>query len=358
MDGIDAALIKSDGLDQLETGPNSFFAYKKETRDLLTEALEDAKAIGERSERPGVLKEAERAVTDLHISAVKEFLDENSLSRSEIDLIGFHGQTVLHRPGDAVTVQLGDGKRLAKETGIATVYDLRANDMENGGQGAPLIPIYHKALAAGLPQPFASQTPVVFVNIGGISNITYVDDDLVAFDTGPGNALIDQWVQKAIGIPFDQGGMIAAEGNVSLKVVERFLENDYFARPLPKSLDRLDFNLDSLQGIGTEDGARTLARITAAAILKSVDHLPKEPKLWIVCGGGRHNPLIMMDLRQLAQQQGSKAISAEDAGLNGDMMEAEGWAYLAIRSAEGLPLTYPNTTGVKSPVSGGVIAKP
>jgi anhydro-N-acetylmuramic acid kinase len=201
---------------------------------------------------------------------------------------------------------------------------------------------------------------VAFVNIGGISNITYVPEpgDPVAFDTGPGNALIDQWVCREGGIPFDADGAIASEGGVVEEVVERYLQNPFFAKPGPKSLDRNDFTLAEAGGMELADGARTLAAVSARAILKSVEHLPQPPKLWIVCGGGRKNPHIVGDLRDGAAQTGADVITAEDAGLDGDATEAEAWAYLAVRVLRGLPLTFPTTTGCREPVSGGTIARP
>jgi anhydro-N-acetylmuramic acid kinase len=257
-------------------------------------------------------------------------------------------------------VQLGDGKLLASLTGLPVVYDMRANDMVHGGQGAPLVPAYHAALARMLPKPFAQKYPIVFVNIGGISNITCVPEtgDPVAFDTGPGNALIDQWVFREGGVPFDAGGAIAVEGGVAEAIVAKYLEKPFFAKPGPKSLDRNDFTLAEAEGMELADGARTLAAVSALSILKSAEHLPKAPKLWIVCGGGRKNPHIVGDLRAGAEKSGAEVILAEDAGMDGDATEAEAWAYLAVRAKKGLPLTFPTTTGCREPVSGGVVAYP
>ena len=356
MDGIDAALIRTDGEAIVERGAMGFYPYSPDTQILLKQTLEDAKMLESRDERIGCLKQAEDLITKLHVEAVRTFWEENNLQASQIDVLGFHGQTVLHRPDKALTVQLGCGERLANETGIDVIYDMRATDMEYGGQGAPLIPIYHQALVQSLPEAFQKYSPVVFVNIGGISNITYIGEELIAFDTGPGNALIDQWVQASAGIPYDQGGMIAAEGSVNLEMAKIYLANPFFEKPLPKSLDRNDFLPPNSNDIDVESGARTLAHITAAAIMKSTEHLPKQPKLWIICGGGRHNPHIMKDLKNLALNEGSQVISAEEASLDGDAMEAEGWGYLAVRSLKKLPLTYPKTTGCQEPVTGGVYA--
>jgi anhydro-N-acetylmuramic acid kinase len=218
------------------------------------------------------------------------------------------------------------------------------------------VPAYHAALAHALPEPHAGRFPVAFVNIGGISNVTFVagKGDPVAFDSGPGNALIDQWVAREGGVPFDADGMIASEGGVVAAVVERYLENPFFEQAVPKSLDRSDFSLDLAAGLELADGARTLAAVSAGAILQAARHMPVSPKLWIVCGGGRRNPHIVADLRA----GGAEVLLAEDAGLDGDAMEAEAWAYLAVRSRRGLPLTFPTTTGCRQAVSGGVLSVP
>jgi len=357
LDGIDVALLRTDGEALVERGPSMARPYDAAFRRRLQGALETAKAIGDRDERPGDLADIERELTLRHAQAVQAFLAENALKASDIDVVGFHGQTVLHRPDAGLTVQLGDGGLLARETGIDVVYDMRANDMRHGGQGAPLIPAYHAALAAGLAH--SSGKAVVFVNIGGISNITFIGSGgaIVAFDSGPGNTLIDQWVEAHAGIPYDQGGMIASEGQVDPVLANRYLSHAFFTAPVRRSLDRNDFRPPEGMDASLEDGARTLAHVTAAAILRSARHLPERPKLYVVCGGGRLNRVIMGDLSALAEVEGAEVVTAEAVDLNGDSMEAEAWAYLAVRSLEGLPLTFPATTGVKSPVSGGILQK-
>ena len=359
MDGIDLAILSTDGAGRVDRGPSGFVAYDAAFRARLAGALETAKIIRRRDERPGDLAAIEEEITRRHASAVRAFLGREARGWAPPELIGFHGQTVLHRPDQALTVQLGDGALLARETGLPVVYDMRANDMEHGGQGAPLVPAYHAALAASLPEELR-RFPVAFVNIGGISNITFVPEsgDPVAFDTGPGNTLIDQWVQAAGGIPFDAGGMVASEGSVVRSVVDCYLAHPFFARRGPKSLDRNDFTLAGAQGLELADGARTLAAVSAEAILKAVEHLPEPPRLWILCGGGRRNPHIVGDMKALALSHDAGVILAEEAGFDGDAMEAEAWAYLAVRALRGLPLTFPTTTGCREPVSGGSLAAP
>ncbi len=357
MDGIDVALVRTDGEAVVERGAFLSVPYEPAFRDRLKQALDEAKAISKREERPGDLLRMERDLTLRHAEAVKLFLDHQRLSPVDVDLIGFHGQTVLHRPDEGLTVQLGDGQLLAKETGIPVVHDMRANDMVHGGQGAPLVPVYHQALAHALP---AEQWPVCFVNIGGISNLTFLDRDgtIIGFDSGPGNTLIDQWVEAHAGIPYDDGGRIASEGTVIMALAERYLDNLFFTAPTRRSLDRNDFRPPEGHEAELSDGARTLAHVSAAAILKSSGHLPSSPKTYVICGGGRLNRSIMADLARLAGEQAAEVLSAEAAGFDGDAMEAEAWAYLAVRSAKGLTLTFPGTTGVKSSVSGGVLARP
>lgn len=356
MDGIDLALVRTDGEHRVERGPAHGVAYEPAFRKVLAAALEAAKAIRMRDERPGELAEVERELTLRHARAVEDFLRKYGLARKDIDYIGFHGQTVLHRPLEALTVQIGDGNLLARETGIPVVHDMRANDMVHGGQGAPLVPAYHAALAAGIAD-FAGR-PVMFVNIGGISNLTFIGSKgaIVAFDSGPGNTLIDQWVDAVAGIPYDAGGAIASEGMVIEGLAARYLDHPFFRSDKRLSLDRNDFRPPATDEAGLHDGARTLAHVTAGAIVRSTRHLPERPELVVVCGGGRLNRVIMQDLAALLP--GARVEPAETFGLNGDSMEAEAWAYLAVRSARGLPLTFPGTTSVREPVTGGVLALP
>ncbi len=353
MDGIDVALVRTDGKSRVEFGPTMAVEYPADFRRCIEAGLQQVTSISKRHQRPENTAKLEQELTDRHAAAVTIFLATHALKAENIDLLGFHGQTVLHRPDDGLTVQLGDGAFLAKATGIDVIYDFRAADMTAGGQGAPLVPVFHQAIS----KASTLKEPVCFVNIGGISNITYVDgDDLIAFDSGPGNALIDQWVQTKGGIPFDQGGRIASEGGVLPSVVEQYLSVPYFEKPGPKSLDRGNFEPLDPALAELSDGARTLAHVTAAAIYRSVEHLPKPPANWVLCGGGRLNQAIVADLTQFTSPGGAKVILSEEAGFEGDMLEAQAFGYLAIRSQLGLSLTYPTTTGCSKASSGGVLA--
>ena len=352
LDGIDVALVTTDGESHVVRGPAMTLPYNTEMRALLLAAIADSKDIKDRRERPAHLPHAERELTELHAAAVSHFLRKQGITRDQIDVIGFHGQTVLHRPDDRLTVQLGIGEMFADLTGIPVVYDLRAADIAAGGQGAPLVPVYHQAVTAKLPQ-----RPVAIVNIGGVANVTWIGRDgrLLAFDTGPGNALIDDWMRAKVAFDFDADGEMAAQGNINASVLHEYLNHPYFKSPPPKSLDRNAFSLDPVAALGVEDGAATLTAFTAETIARARQHMPEEPELWIIAGGGRRNQTLMSMLAGLVHHA---VVPAEAAGLNGDSMEAEAWAYLAVRCLKGLPITFPGTTGVIAPMRGGLVAKP
>ena len=352
LDGIDVALIETDGEEMVARGPAATYPYRPDQQAVLQEALAAARHLEQRTARPGMLAEAERLLTDWHAEAVERFARETGISLSGIGVIGFHGQTVIHRPERRLTVQLGLGQALARRLGVPVVHDMRAADVAAGGQGAPLVPVYHRALAAGL-----GERPVAFVNIGGVANMTWIGEqgELIAFDTGPGNALINDWCERHTDVSMDRDGEMAARGKVNAKALGQLLNHSFFASAAPKSLDRNAFDATIVDGLSPEDGAATLTRFTAEAIARSVSLVPKPPLLWVICGGGRLNPTLMRDLRELVQAQ---VIPAENLGFNGDSMEAEAWAYLAVRSLKGLPLSFPGTTGVSHPLSGGVLSKP
>ena len=350
LDGIDVALLTTDGVSAGQRGPSATYPYPPEFRALLRQALADATALTARDHRPGCLAQAEHLLTLRHATAVAEFLKANGISAASIDLIGFHGQTVLHRPADRLTLQLGLGPLLAKLTGIDVVFDLRAADVAAGGQGAPLVPAYHRALAGALPQ-----RPVAFLNVGGVANLTWIGHDggLTAFDTGPGNAPIDDFVRGRTGAAFDAGGALTAAGTPDADFVQQFLTHAYFTERPPKSLDRNAFGYDLSANIPYADGAATLAACAAGAVARAREWLPSRPELWVICGGGRHNRGLML---ALAHALDGAVAPAEAVGLNGDTLEAEAWAYLAVRSVNGLPVTFPATTGAPRPLTGGVLA--
>jgi anhydro-N-acetylmuramic acid kinase len=351
MDGIDVAVIETDGVDAVVRGRSATFAYDAAFRARLAEAIEDARGLADRRARPGCLDEVERRLTEQHEVAVARFLAEHGLKPADVAVIGFHGQTVLHAPERRLTVQIGDGAALARGSGIDVVWDLRAADVAAGGQGAPLAPVYHRAMTARLPE-----RPAAVVNIGGVGNVTWVgrDGTLLAFDTGPGNALIDDWMLRHTGQAVDAQGATAAGGKVDEEALNALLMNPYFGQVPPKSLDRNAFAIDPVLRLSVPDGAATLTAFTAASLARAREHFPEQPQLWVICGGGRRNRTLMS---MLAAEVESAVVPAEALGFDGDSVEAEAWAYMAVRSLKGLPITFPGTTGVSALLSGGVLAK-
>jgi anhydro-N-acetylmuramic acid kinase len=354
LDGVDVALIETDGRRVQALGPSGYRPYTETERGLLRQALAEAVNLPQRDGRPGILREAEHAVTIAHAEAVAAFTAQNRLSCEDIDIVGFHGQTVLHRPAQKMTVQIGDALALARAIHIPVMHDFRAADVDAGGQGAPLVPVYHRALVQSLQR----EGPIVVVNIGGVSNITYIDgaDTLIACDTGPGNALLDDFIFRTMGQRFDCEGRTAAQGVVDVAWVVRALEHPFFALPPPKSLDRNDFASLTLRGMSAADGAATLTAFTVEAIARIAPLLPKEPRSWIVSGGGARNLTMVRMLRERLAPATVEA--AEALGWSGDAIEAQAFGFLAARGLKGLPLSYPATTGVSMPMTGGVIARP
>ncbi len=338
LDGIDAALIATDG-----EGDITRHAF-------LTVPYDDALRIRIRAvlnitpDKISTARDVERDLTVAQAEVVKALLKKSGLQAKDIDLIGFHGQTVAHAPDKRWTCQLGDGALLAKLTGIPVVNDFRTADVQAGGQGAPLVPVYHQALATGREKPLA------FLNIGGVANITYVGETVIAFDTGPGNALIDDWMLKHTGQKHDNNGETAAKGTVDAAVLQQLMSHPFFSGLPPKSLDRNAFVSGAWKDLSLEDGAATLAAFTVAGVVKSLDFLPAKPKQWIVAGGGRLNKTIM---KMLQEKLGVPVFSINDTGLDGDAIEAEAFAYMAVRSYRGLPISFPKTTGVPHPMVGG-----
>ncbi len=342
MDGIDAAIIATDGEAVGESLGAITIPYPEALRRALLEIAQDAARA-----EADPLVDIERAVTEANAAAVRQILAESRLGASDISVIGLHGQTILHRPQRRFTRQLGDGALLAGLTGIDVVAGFRLADVAAGGQGAPLAPLFHAALARDLPRP------VAVLNLGGVGNVTHIDDaTILAFDTGPGNALVDDWVRRHTGQPYDEAGRIARAGRVDRARLGRLLGAAYFAKAPPKSLDRNDFPIAEVDGLSLPDGAATLAAFTVASVAAARDHLPTAPLRWLVTGGGRHNGVIMDGL---AAALGVPVDPVEAVGWQGDALEAQAFAFLAQRSRRGLPLSLPGTTGVPAPMPGGVL---
>jgi anhydro-N-acetylmuramic acid kinase len=357
-DGVDVALINTDGETIGRLGPTGYRAYSDAERTVLRRAIAAAGNLCDRTRRPEPLAEAEALLTAVHAEAAESYLAANGMTAADVTVVGFHGQTVLHQPDRHLTVQLGDGGALARRLGIPVVYDFRAADVAAGGEGAPLVSVYHRAMARVLDRP----QPVGVLNLGGVANVTFIDGEtLVAFDVGPGNALIDDFIRLRTGGPHDADGAKAASGKVDEDSVARVLAHPYFARHPPKSLDRNEFRHwvaeeGRLARKSVEDGAATLTAISAAAIAAARLLLPRAPASWIVAGGGTRNPTLM---RMLAERLAPASVeTADKVGWSADALEAQAFAYLAVRSLRALPLTFPGTTGVASPLTGGVLARP
>jgi anhydro-N-acetylmuramic acid kinase len=354
-DGVDVALIETDGEGIARFGPTACRPYSEAERALLRRATAAATNLTDRTARPDIVAQAERLINDTHAEAVESFLTSNRLRHRDLAVIGFHGQTLLHRPEARLTLQIGDGRALAAQLRLPVVYDFRAADVAAGGQGAPLAPVFHRALVRQLRRA----APVAVLNIGGVANVTFIDgEQLIACDTGPGNALLDDFMRLQTGEPLDVDGRIAASGTVDETMIERLLAHPFFAQPPPKSLDRNDFRgwvSQTLKDIGAADGAATLTALSAAAVARIVPHLPRPPASWIVSGGGARNPTLM---RMLAERLAPATVeTAQAVGWSIDSLEAQAFAYLAVRSLRGLPLTFPGTTGAPRPLTGGVLAK-
>lgn len=350
MDGVDAALIRTDGRGFVE--PLSFHtvAYDDEVRGMLRACLGARPDDAERA--PAVAAAADR-LTRLHACAVADLLRQAGVAAGEVDLIGFHGHTISHAPQERFTWQIGDGALLARLTGIDVACDFRSADVAAGGEGAPLVPLYHQALAAAAGAP----RPLAVLNIGGVANVTWLgegEDEVLAGDVGPGNALIDDWLERRAGARFDDGGRLAQSGTPCEATLAALLAHPFFDRPPPKSLDRQDFALAvaaaGVERLSAADGAATLTAFTAAATARIVDHLPRPPRRWLICGGGRRNAALM---RALAARLGAPVDPVEAVGWDGDALEAQAFAHLAVRCRLGLALSLPGTTGAPRPLTGG-----
>ena len=339
LDGIDAAVVETDG----EGGIRPLGAITVPYGPAMQGRL---RAVLGSEARSAALDLLERDLTLDHARIVDGLLAREDIPAARVAVVGFHGHTILHRPERRRTWQIGDGALLARETGIDVVADFRSADVAAGGQGAPLAPAFHAALATTLDKP------VAFLNIGGVANVTWIGPEgaLIAFDTGPGNALIDDWALRQTGVPVDCDGRLAAVGRIDEAVLSALLAHRYFEAPPPKSLDRGDFDPSPVAGLAAADGAATLTAFTAAAVECAVPLLPAPPRRWIVCGGGRHNPTLM---RMLGARLNVPVEPVEAIGWDGDFIEAQAFAYLAVRSLRGLPISWPGTTGAPTPLSGG-----
>ncbi len=363
LDGVDAAMLRTDGVEIAEFGPGAERLYRADEIAEISAVMAGPMSYRDAPEEQlrVRLAAAEQEVLRAHANAVSGLLCNRETPPPE--LIGFHGQTVAHAPDEGWTWQVGDGAILARALNRPVVWDFRTNDMRSGGEGAPLAPFYHWALARYI----GAKAPVAFLNLGGVGNVTWVDPTaatpeqdgaLIAFDTGPANALLNDWMLEKTGQPLDRNGAAASKGKPQMAVVRSGNAlQDYLRRPAPKSLDRNTFTpfLQAVRDLSVEDGAATLTELSAYCVAEAALHLPSPPTRWLICGGGRRNPTMMA---MLAARLDAPVDPVEAVGLNGDLLEAQAFAFLALRSVRGLPLSAPGTTGVAHPVTGGRLSQP
>lgn len=342
MDGVDIAVIETDGEQIGKAIAFDSFAYSIEDRSIIQASL------GKRH-RDETVDRAEELVTTRHIDAVNAFLKATGIQPESIDVIGFHGQTISHDPSQKFTWQIGDGEALMRATGIPVVYDFRSNDVACGGQGAPLAPVYHRAISRNW------EGPIVVLNLGGVANVTWIgtDGEMLAFDTGPANSLMDDWMLQKVGEKMDVDGRAAASGTIQEEVLEHLLDNPFFREQPPKSLDRGDFSIAGLPEMSVEDGAATLLAFTVESI--ALAPFPSQPRHMLVAGGGSRNPTLMKSLQARLPWP---VDTIDTTGWSADAIEAQAFAFMAVRSRLGLPITFPGTTGATSALTGGRMVEP
>ena len=350
-DGIDAALIRTDGYSKIEPVMAVTTPYIRDLREKISDILNPRSQNSISIETR--IKAVEDTITRAHVASVFELLSKTGLTPDKIHFIGMHGHTIDHEPAKGITRQIGDAQYLANECNIPVIADFRSADVKAGGQGAPLAPIYHFARADNLEKPLA------VLNLGGVGNVTFIGEAgaIIAFDTGPANALIDDWVFKHTGQDFDTDGAMAQSGKVHQDLVTKWLNHPYFAKMGAKSLDRNEFDscMKDVEGLSPQDGAATLTALTVQSIAKSIDNLPTAPKRWVVTGGGRKNVHLMTELLNHLDVD---VDPVENVGWNGDALEAECFGYLAVRRFLGLPISFPTTTGAPHPMTGGEMFEP
>ena len=339
-DGVDAAILDTDGESRIDFFGGITLPYDDDLRSRILEASQHDVPIVE-------LLRIEKELTGCHEQAVEKLRKKYPKESKSAKLVGFHGHTVRHVPGEGLTYQIGNPWQLTEKVGLPVVADFRRRDMAVGGQGAPLVAMFHRALFADEPRP------TLILNLGGVANVTWLGDhdEIIAGDTGPGCGLIDEWAQEVAGLRNDRDGQLALAGTVDEATVEAAVDAPFFAKSLPKAADRYDFDHVDVSGLSPEDGAATLCAVTVRAIMQAVEKLPSLPSQIWVTGGGVHHPMIM----QLLEQHFGEVRSVRQRGLNPDTLEAECFAWLAVRHQRGLPLTIPETTGCREPACGGII---
>ncbi|MDA7556899.1 anhydro-N-acetylmuramic acid kinase [Candidatus Pelagibacter sp.] len=364
MDGVDVSLIRSDGINQFINVLDEYFEYNESLQQQLIELRNLISSINDLKLYSSRLNELEREMTIFHSKIV---IDISSKYQDEVDFVGFHGQTIFHNPEQKISKQLGDGKLMSQLVKKKIIYNFRQEDMTNKGQGAPLTPIFHNLLSKKINEKYQIDFPICFLNIGGISNITKIikkdgklEDNIEAFDSGPGNCMIDEWVRKNSKNNFDENGSIAKSGKIDQLILNQVIDNFQIDR-FDKSLDVKNFDISFVRGLSLEDGSATITNFTAYLIAKGIEHSNGnniKPIKYLVCGGGRRNIFLIQSIKDyLSHKKNISLNSIDDYSLNGDYIESQAFGYLSIRSFLNLPISYPKTTGCKTPTVGGELVK-
>ena len=364
MDGVDVSLIRSDGFNQFTNILDEYFEYNENLQQELIELRNLIININDLKQHSSRLNELERKITVFHSKIVSEL----SLKyQDEIDFVGFHGQTIFHNPKQKISKQLGDGALMSQLVKKKVIFNFRQEDIANNGQGAPLTPIFHNLLSKKINEKHHINFPICFLNIGGISNITKInkkdeklEENLEAFDSGPGNCMIDEWVRKNSKKNFDKNGLIAKSGKINQLILNQVIDN-FKIESFDKSLDVKDFDISFARGLSLEDGCATITNFTAYLIAKGIEHANGsniKPIKYLVCGGGRKNTFLIQSVKDyLLHKQNISLNSIDEYNLNGDFIESQAFGYLAIRSSLNLPISYPKTTGCELPTVGGKLVK-
>ena len=364
MDGVDVSLIRSDGINQFINVLDEYFEYNESLQQQLIELRNLISNINDLKLYSSRLNELEREMTLFHSKIV---IDISSKYQDEVDFVGFHGQTIFHNPEQKISKQLGDGKLMSQLVKKKIIYNFRQEDMINKGQGAPLTPIFHNLLSKKINENHQIDFPICFLNIGGISNITKIikkdeklEDNIEAFDSGPGNCMIDEWVRKNSKNNFDENGSIAKSGKIDQLILSQAIDN-FQIDTFDKSLDVKNFDISFVRGLSLEDGCATITNFTAYLIAKGIEHSNGnniKPIKYLICGGGRRNTFLIQSIKDyLSHKQNISLNSIDDYSLNGDYIESQAFGYLSIRSFLNLPISYPKTTGCKTPTVGGELIK-
>ncbi len=363
MDGVDASIIKTDGKSKYNAILDKYFEYPYSIYRNLTKLRDKIKSSKDLKKHQKQVKTVEKEITIFHAKAVNEILAKKLIN---VDFIGFHGQTIFHNAGEKITKQIGDGKLLSKITKKTVIYDFRQNDLKNDGQGAPLTPIFHKLLAEkfNLAQNnISSSTQATFVNIGGISNLTRVNSifEINSLDCGPGMCLIDKWIRLNLKKKIDKDGKIAKKGNINNEILFKYKKKIDKFFSWGNTFDINDFNINLIKKLSLADGAATLIELTIRNILSCVENTSTEKTNFILCGGGRKNKFLIQRLKKIMREKGYENLlnlkMIDEFGIDGDFIESQAFAYLAIRSYLKLPISFPSTTGCNKPCTGGVLIK-